>query len=766
MRIKNLFLVGLPGLGIFIFAIFFLLRDTGKELIIPIDLEKEPFIFLSGDCLIDFRRRPPRIENGIRMNRTDVFLESGWYSREKWGTWAGPDQSILKMVLLHSRYRYLLLECKSYPGLPLQLDQYMDVYANEKLCRRLKIKREMSRYLIPIPEGSLIQGINVLRFRYASSHPDKKKLRDLAVGFRRLRLKETASSRFDDSAGISTDRDRSQIRIHRTGTLLLSIKTSRQRGNIRLGCRFQTDLSPLRSLGRCRSTLLKFGENFQRMVPCGPTVSFDAGSPGSVIDIPFSGVPDWYCLRFDVVLSDSPVIFEISDPAIVLHPPTEEGGTDIEKKHVSMRDRKSGWPDIIMIVLDAARADHFGYPYGYIRDTIPEITRNLSGSLFFKNAMAQAPYTVCSVPTMITGLSFTIHRVTELDDRLSPQETTLAEYLADFNYHCLCYSATVNHSKRLGFDQGYAEFFQAWKQGVSYETSIDPFFLTQKVVERIQEGFLQKPVFLMLHYVPPHSPYHPSSEFNRFTDPGYDGPCDGSVDYISSLRKENTVPDKADIEALAALYDGNLLMVDHAIGRLLNQLKQSGMWERSLIIITSDHGEAFFEHGKPEHNSTLYQEMIHVPLVFKLPSGMSHEGINTDQLVSLEDLVPTILGILKRVPDSRVSGIDLIKSSGDGSNSSRRLIMRTVSARGYYGLRIGDWKLIHHRSGSRIELYNLKEDPGEKNNRLLDDPVFSAHFCLILEDELQPRPGVSPARKQKVLDKDTEEMLKTLGYTD
>lgn len=761
---RRLFLFALFFL--FLFAVFWLFLKTGDGRIIPLGFDVQGTIFLSRDCLVDFTDPRKGAQTGIRLGRTDVLLDSGWYESERWGTWAGPEQAILKLAVPHERFRFLFLKCKAYPGLPRDCDQTMDVMLNGTLCRRLTLKRQMIGYRIPLPTDCLTKGVNELRFRFSHSHPDKKGTRDLAVGFRRLWLGETGDFTVRDHAAIDTDADRSMIRIKRSGKLLVSLKTSRPGDRIRFKSRFQGDGTKTESRGRCRLTLLKFDEDTTELVACHPTLTLDNRHSLSETEINLSGGPGRYCLSFDVELPEGTVSFKLSEVAFIaenIHGDTSEKGGGKKGRPYF---HEESWPHIIMIVLDAARADHFGTPYGYHRDTVPGITRAMTGSLFFKNAMAQAPYTVCSIPTMITGLSFVIHGVTELDDGLSGQETTLAEYLGKLNYHRICYSATINHSRRLGFDQGYDDFIQTWKLGVSHETSIDPFFLSQKVIEKIKKGFPERPVFLLIHYVPPHAPYRPARGFDRFSDPQYQGPCDGSVDYLASLRNRNTLPDQSDIEAMIALYDGNLMMVDQAVSMVFQQLKQSGMWDHSLIIITSDHGEAFFEHGKHEHNSTLYREMIHVPLVIKLPATVSASGINTQHPVSLEDLVPTVLGLLGQVPDARVSGLDILSRDNLSLRRNRRLVMRTVSAAGYFGLRFGKWKLIHHRSGKHIELYDMSGDPEESSNRLLDDPVFSAQLCFMLVDELRPRAPVYRPGKKKAMEKSTREMLKTLGYTD
>ncbi|MDA1349924.1 MAG: sulfatase-like hydrolase/transferase, partial [Chloroflexi bacterium] len=182
-------------------------------------------------------------------------------------------------------------------------------------------------------------------------------------------------------------------------------------------------------------------------------------------------------------------------------------------------------PDIVLIVLDAARPDHFGC-YGYGRDTTPQLDRLASESLVFSNAFATAAYTACSMPTMISGLSFIDHGVTNRRRVLTESVTTLAESLQQEGYRTSCYSANPNHSARRGLGQGCDTFEELWK-GRSRDVSEDPYVMSALASERLAEDS-SAPQFLMLHYIPPHEPYTPRPEFDLFGDDRYDGEVDGT----------------------------------------------------------------------------------------------------------------------------------------------------------------------------------------------------------------------------------------------
>jgi len=177
---------------------------------------------------------------------------------------------------------------------------------------------------------------------------------------------------------------------------------------------------------------------------------------------------------------------------------------------------RQGKPDIVLIILDAARPDHFSC-YGYGRRTTPNIDRLAEASLVFTNAFALVPNTRQSVPTMVTGLSFINHQVISKELMLADEATTLAEHLKNVGYRTACFTATPNNSRSLATDQGYDEFFELWTE-ISKKESIDPHVLSVRAVDWLEQIQSTGPVHLQLHYVPPHAPYRPAPPFDLFTN--------------------------------------------------------------------------------------------------------------------------------------------------------------------------------------------------------------------------------------------------------
>jgi arylsulfatase len=449
---------------------------------------------------------------------------------------------------------------------------------------------------------------------------------------------------------------------------------------------------------------------------------------------------------------------EITEPRII-------------ERHVTVKDRRKKQlraqgnddrPDIVMITLDAARPHHFSC-YGYDRPTTPNIDRLAAESLIFTNAFALVPNTRRSVPTMITGLSFLNHQVIRDDSTLSEAATTMAEYLVDAGYRTACFSASPNNSRVNANHQGYEEFFELWNE-VPRDRSRVPHYLSARVLEWLTTVDNSRPLHLQLHFVPPHAPYAPAPEFDLFSDPLYDGECDGSPNTVLGIDKGSRAFDAADMKQLIALYDGNLRAADDAVEEVLSALRQRPRWRDTVVLVTSDHGEAFYEHRRMGHNNTVYDEMLRVPFILRLPGGGTPEDIDLDHLVTLADIAPTLLAAASQQPDTGFDGIDLVNTTRSRHGTDNRFfVARTGHVTPIRSIRTRRFKVILANSGQG-ELYDLEKDPGERRNLRFSRPEVFVGLGLILTRTLLEPPSLSGGARISEVPESDREMLEALGY--
>jgi arylsulfatase len=437
-----------------------------------------------------------------------------------------------------------------------------------------------------------------------------------------------------------------------------------------------------------------------------------------------------------------------------------EGDTAV-KPAATDPSRDQPYPDVIVIILDAARGDRFP-GWGYRRQTTPSLDVVAESALAFRHAYAECPTTSCSIPALITGVSFLGGGAVGTGQQVSDDITTLAEYLQLHGYHTVGMSATPNNSASRNHDQGFDDFRELWGRDNPNHGALS---MSRLAAEVIQSQPPEQPLFLQLHYLPPHQPYEPGPDFDRFSDPGYDGPIWPRM----SLKPFNLgaeILEGEDLDYLIDLYDGNLLRADAAVDLVFEALRSAGRYDDSLIVVTSDHGEAFMEHGRQGHNTTLFDEMLHVPLIVRLPGGALPTGVDTGRLASLLDLVPTLLGYLDIPTVAEVDGIDLLTRVPDPQRP-RVLFARTshpdapmLAARTPY------WKAIAWPRREVQMLFDLQADPAEQDNLVGERPIMFAGLGLLTRRHLLETRGRGLEGAPVELTPEAEEALRALGYLD
>lgn len=462
-------------------------------------------------------------------------------------------------------------------------------------------------------------------------------------------------------------------------------------------------------------------------------------------------------------------------------------GEDHAHANGTTRRAAENRPNIVLVMVDTLRADHLDL-YGYDEETAPHITEFSNESVTFRNAFAQASWTRPSVATILTGRYPSSHQTTTKPDALPDEVETLAEVLRSNGYTTGGIVTNFNLAPYFNFHQGFDsyEFLEPeqllWADDNSAKLAI--YELVRRLVVRIPrplrpEQFYQAaevttdqaiswlqerpeegaPYFLFLTYMDPHDPY-----FRR--------PLDGHGIGRSFVGH----PDPEMAEEILELYDGEIRYWDEHFGRLIEELRGRPDWDNTLIVVCSDHGEEFNEHGGWYHGTTLYDEQLRIPLIVRLPHS-ELGGTSEDRWAGLIDISPTLARLAgATVPEGMSQGVDLFTGL-DGSGPSRVMYAeedhegnRLRSVR--YGDGEVEWKFIEANANNprhlpEQELFEMRSDPGELRNRADDDAeeLTDAQSTLERAREASSQGAVSRS-SLGAIDSAACEQLRALGYMD
>ncbi len=435
--------------------------------------------------------------------------------------------------------------------------------------------------------------------------------------------------------------------------------------------------------------------------------------------------------------------------------------------------------NVILISIDTLRADHLGC-YGYERETSPSIDELASDGVTFLNTYAPSPWTLPSHMSLLTSLYGVHHQVAYEDDSMDPSIPTLADILRMNHFYCAALAGGGFVSAKYGFSKGFNSYSD--EGGVLRQDSAEHLYhVTLRWLEREKD----KGFFLFLHTFQPHSPYacpHPyKSMFLRKDARWRHIDLMGYLGGMPGIFKEL---DEDDRQNIIDLYDGEIRYTDEKfIGPLIATLKDFGLYDRTMIIFTSDHGEEFFEHHGWGHGHSLYDESLKVPLIIKFPESR-FKGQKISDTVSLVDIFPTVLEEIA-IDTSRLemdgrSLIPLIagKEKGDRifwADVAANILASRLPQR--IAMNQGKEKLILNKAFrpedleffvypppvlGPVELYDLEMDPEEKKN-IADERVDLANRIIQRIDQIKEAAGKRNTRKL-AFDEELKKQLKALGY--
>jgi arylsulfatase A-like enzyme len=434
--------------------------------------------------------------------------------------------------------------------------------------------------------------------------------------------------------------------------------------------------------------------------------------------------------------------------------------------------------NVLLITIDCLRPDHTSV-YGYERPTTPHLDDLAGEGVRFTQAISQGPCTRVSFAAMFSS---TYPAMCGGFLRLSPQRTVLAEILREAGYCTVAFGSNPYLSPIYGYDKGFEIFDDSlvpWIQSHQHRPLkyLNRFFvvarwllpylpasaLTAKAVRFLHRHRPAGPWFLWLHYMDVHDPYRPPRRHAaRFRSAGRPVLSDRAL-WQKALSQPEEISEN-ERQHLINLYDTEISFADEQIGRLLMQLRRLGSLDSTLIIVTADHGEEFGEHGQFSHRFKLYDELLRVPLIMRLPARLPAGQVVTAQ-VRLLDLLPTILGLLN-VDKGPFEGASLLPLVAGHEKTPRIAISETQPETGLYAIRQDGWKLILNVHTGAMELYNLRQDPRETTNCTNTAPLMASKLEAQLRSHLQ-RTEANPSSQAEIeVDHLTLDRLRALGYVE
>ncbi len=272
--------------------------------------------------------------------------------------------------------------------------------------------------------------------------------------------------------------------------------------------------------------------------------------------------------------------------------------------------------NVLIFILDAAQASHFSC-YGYHRKTTPFIDEVAQEGIIFQNGYCQAVYTLASTASLMTGLYPDTHGVLHQGTKLSDNALTMPEVFQKSGYRTASFTAMGYSSSAFGFRQGFDCFYESFKKK-DFKNRADDFL---PALFPWLEEHRSEPFFLYLHFREPHSIIDPPPPFTDMFDKDYQGVVDLYKDMENMILSGEIELTSRDLYHIIATYDASICYADSVIGKIIDKLKSSGLYDRTIIIIMADHAEALWEHGIFGHNLYLYEEVSHIPLIIKLPTS-------------------------------------------------------------------------------------------------------------------------------------------------
>lgn len=437
-------------------------------------------------------------------------------------------------------------------------------------------------------------------------------------------------------------------------------------------------------------------------------------------------------------------------------------------------------PAVFLLSFDTCRADVFGTLDGHRPSLTPRLDEFARDAVVFENAFAQIPHTLPSHISLLTSIYPDVHRVLPGLDPLPPSIPTLPQILHEQGYRTVGLVTSEWLEPEFGFGRGF-DHYRRVRHGLTYADRVN-----EAALKHLGSRSAGGPLFLFLHYYDLHSDFEHGRARNKL--PYYSPPeyrqalgihvdehefCDSeqrcSTQYLQAADREGRAIPEREVETIHNLYRAAVPALDAQMGEFFDRLEERGLYDGSLIVLTSDHGEEFREHGRFIHSQP-YDETIRIPLFVKFPHGWK-AGTRIPTVVETVDVLPTVLEALGFEPPADIQGESLLGLLDGRTERRKRAVLSKDSIhKARYGLRTDRAKLILNLEAPRMELYDLRTDPRERDNVFADRADLASELEALLRTKIRDSRTLSAsfARETQdgddVLSSEERKNLEALGY--
>jgi arylsulfatase A-like enzyme len=420
--------------------------------------------------------------------------------------------------------------------------------------------------------------------------------------------------------------------------------------------------------------------------------------------------------------------------------------------------------NVLVYLIDTLRADHLKAFNASTRVKTPGLDELVQkGSAVFASAHTQENWTKPSVATLLSSLFPWEHHAITTEAVVPAAVELLPERLGKLGFYTGAFIANGYVSDKFGFKQGWSTYRNYIREGRYSRAE----FLAADVLEWLDKRPTDKPFMLYVHAIDPHVPYKPTAQFLSIYDPQpYDGVVDfkGDNELLEKIKIGSIKLKDRDKVHLEALYDSEISYHDLHFRTILGALDKRGLADDTMIVVVADHGEEFWDHGSVGHGHSVYEELLRIPMVIRVP-GITASATRVASSSGLVDIVPTVFDVLGQKAPEGLSGRSLLPElRGECADAPPVAVAGFMD--GWRTAIVGDLKLIQ-RTEKRFMVHDLRDDPHEQNDVAKQRPITTrmlrAQLGLALAKS-QSEASRTPKAETTTIDKETEAQLKALGY--